>query len=671
MKEMENQLNTGVESDIWNIKCISLFLSAIVSFLWFNYASKLSIEGTRNIMLYLIGIAILFAFYYSFYMLLRFESTLQHKFSKFREIFLRFFVISAVIIEVLYFVGAYLSETVTWNGLPNNYIRHKMSIASYVVILILTFAVLYIHLKERTLCAKKRCVAIRIMFASAVVFLQGLMLYAPNFLKITGGGPLHADAYTTSIINVLHGMPYEDYSSPVYGHYGLILAPFVKILNMLGLNEWLAVSISIVIIGIIAFGLNAIVLSKMIDSDFMFCISLVATAIVSFQIQTGEFWQLIPHRLLFQAVLLFMISSTFDENGLKATTIDSEVGGYSKKNTILGWVLVSIGMIWNPDVGIICCAVWTCCCIYAMSRRSGRYSFYSVFFNLLYAVAAFVAGWCVVNVYNITVGGKLIGLRVYLFPLLDASFTEMIQHTLPNAYGWYFFMFLLFGGTIVWCFPGVFILSEINKKELLCVAAATMGLGTTVYYINRPAFGNACIVVFSVVLICAYILDNVEIKYLIDKFVRLKGTQTIQAICIIVFPVLVAVSSMFLGTTSSFGKEIEARVSNEWDKEDIESFVTEVNGSLPDDTIAFGFMTSQLMAYMDRKTGIYMTDWEDVNEDFNMLPIEYLNKLLRQNEYNHLLVCSYQAEYVPENYRVVNEFQYGDYKFYLYDNNNY
>lgn len=665
MKEMENQLNTGVESDIWNIKCISLFLSAIVSFLWFNYASKLSIEGTRNIMLYFIGIAILFAFYYSFYMLLRFESTLQHKFSKFREVFLRFFVISAVIIEVLYFVGAYLSETVTWNGLPNNYIRHKMSIASYVVILILTFAVLYIHLKERTLCAKKRCVAIRIMFASAVVFLQGLMLYAPNFLKITGGGPLHADAYTTSIINVLHGMPYEDYSSPVYGHYGLILAPFVKILNMLGLNEWLAVSISIVIIGIIAFGLNAIVLSRLVDSDFLFCISLMATAVVSFQIQTGEFWQLIPHRLLFQSVILFVISSTFGEHSLKMMSSDSEVlRCYSKKKILLGWVLVSIGMIWNPDVGIICCVIWICCCIYAKAKRNGKYDIYIVFFNLLYAVAAFIVGWCVVNIYNILVGGSLIDLRTYLFPLLDSNYTKMIQHALPNAYGWHFYAFLLFGGAIVWFLPGVFKIS-IDSKKMLCVAAATMGLGTMIYYINRPAFGNACIAIFSVVLICAYILNSVDFKDAVNKSAR--WICTVKEICIIVFPVLIAISSMLLGTLSSFGKEIEARTLNEWDRKGIESFVGEIDASLPDDTVAFGFMTSQLMAYMDRKTGIYTTDWENI-----IMPhVEYLNELLRQNEYNHLLVCSYQAEYVPENYRVVNEFQYGDYKFYLYDNNNY
>ena len=50
-------------------------------------------------------------------------------------------------------------------------------------------------------------------------------------MKRNGADRLHMNAYFNSIYNVLHGSPYTEYTTSIYGHYGILYKLPMKLLG--------------------------------------------------------------------------------------------------------------------------------------------------------------------------------------------------------------------------------------------------------------------------------------------------------------------------------------------------------------------------------------------------------------------------------------------------------
>ncbi len=66
---------------------------------------------------------------------------------------------------------------------------------------------------------------------SFLTLLVAYNFYTPEVFSETNRTVFYMDAYFNSIYNVLHGSPYTEYTTSIYGHYGILYKLPMKILE--------------------------------------------------------------------------------------------------------------------------------------------------------------------------------------------------------------------------------------------------------------------------------------------------------------------------------------------------------------------------------------------------------------------------------------------------------
>ncbi len=141
---------------------------------------------------------------------------------------------------------------------------------------------------------------------------------------------------------------------------------------------------------------------------------------------------------------------------------------------------------------------------------------------------------------------------------------------------------------------------------------------------------------------------------------------------------MIILSSMALSTIGTLGLTIYSKLSTTWETDSLNEFIADAKQRLPEDAVAFGMGTAQLFSVMDRKTGIYMADWEDLDQSLNggetlinQAAIDYLNHMLAENDFSHILVYEAQQSYIPvDKYSIIDKLEYNAYVFILYEKSN-
>lgn len=535
--------------------------------------------------------------------------------------------------------------------------RHIIHPAAYFAILALTvLAVVSAIVRSRG-----RNVWWRWNLAVLTALVQGWFLYTGNPFLDDMGGAAHIDAYTTSIMNTLALTPFELYSSSIYGHHGLFYLIPVRMLHVFGFGTWTSVTMVTALIGFITFLVEYRCVGQMIDNDAVYTIAVLANAIVSFQIYSNQYYQVMPHRYLFQAVILYGCIIAFRKP-------------QSILTRIVMWILAGAAILWNAETGMVVTVVWVLAAIYLDGRQKGKYTVKAIALNICYMAMAFLGGYCLINLYNLCVGGNTISLSTYIYPLGSRNYqvVDLLQVVLPSPVCGYFLVISVMLG-VIGLYVRYALSLRMNERQYTVFLAAVMGLGVFTYYMNRAVTTNATIAGLPFILSLAYLCDRVVPDIQADAeqgkrflFKKIRDNITVRnAVCVMCIVVL---SGMALASLSGVGATVKNKTVTTWETDSLSDFLAEAEKKIPDDAAAYGFYTAQLYALLERETGIYLADFEDL---VNQESVDYLKAILEKNQYRHIVVgTSFQGpeRYISEKeYRKSGCLKYNDAVFVIYE----
>lgn len=541
-----------------------------------------------------------------------------------------------------------------------SFLRHEIPEWMYFLLLLPCVVLAYWTIRRVSSSSKMW----RFLLAGFVAFVQALLLWAPNpILGDPGLVLFHVDAYTNSIFNTLACAPFELYSSSIYGHHGLFYFVPVKMLHKFGMSYWMALTVVICILAFATFCCEYWCIHRMVKNDVVFSLAVFATAMISFQMFRNVYYQILPHRLLFQA--LMMTGCVIAYQKPKSVPI-----------RVVLWVVAGLSMLWNIETGLIIVAVWTLACIYLDAMNQKKFTLCVFVKNACFALIAAVMGYAVINGYNLLVGGNPISVSTYIYPIGSANYRiEMLQLPLMKAAKGYFLVIALMLGVMgLYLQDGIHI--RLDEKGYVAFLAAAMGLGLFTYYMNRAVNTNAVISAFSMILLMAFACDrfiacgaekpNAPLgwKRLWDS---LKIRTVIGMACVVIL------TGMSLGMFTSLGASFKGKSSSVWETSSLSEFVWETEEKIPSDSVAFGKYTAQLFGLMHRYTGIYIADWPDTFDYWFKKPVNpdalaKLAEILEENQFEHIVVNVDEAGYLPEGrYKKIDRFQYDQVAFELYE----
>ena len=624
-------------------KCYSCLFAAIIIFLYYNvvflFSDKISLD---NFSIYFISI-LLYVLLYNFFFFIFNKINVNRKIEK-------FCMLLFIIISLFWIINAFFTEHSYDFYRGTRYLRHIIPFPIYFIVLGAITYLIYTLILKYSKCSIHS--KYRIVLSSVMIFLLAYCIYTPNFLGETENVLFHIDAYVNSILNAVRLSPYSDYCNSIYGHYGIFYILPVKILHLFLPNTWMAVTITISLVGVLTYSLIYLVLNWCIKNDIVFALAALSISVPSFQSAPYGHLQIIPHRYFFQAIIL-------------AGCIYLVKHPFSKKLKAVMWIISMLGIVWNLEIGIVCAGVYYICVTYLSAKEKGKWKLSTISFNLLLFIAINLGAFGLVNLYNIIVGGEIISLKTYIFPIGGVSpmsdmtgiedFIMGINHEFTSPFTGFIVFFIIMISVLCMCYRDIIKLRASNFKVILFLAT-TLGLGVAVYYINIQFFFDMIIVAISMVIVTSMLLD-----YLVGGGIIVKQFHQFSLINYISIFLLVLLSCMSLASVSLFPTLVK-KYETVQDKQGMDEFANWVKSSLPENSVGFGEGVPEIFAYLNMHHGIYITDWPDVQPD----SIKYLDKILSENRYEYVLVRDRQTKYLPDLYRKVDGYEMNGAKFYLY-----
>ncbi|MBP3297002.1 MAG: hypothetical protein J6M27_10515, partial [Lachnospiraceae bacterium] len=324
-----------------------------------------------------------------------------------------------------------------------------------------------------------------VLYSVLLSFAGAVSNYAQNiFQPPVTGKPApeyvihHAHAYINSIINVAYYQPYDDVCCSIYGHYGIMYLPFVKILG----NDTVAVFRTIALFTFVCFLLICYITRNFVYNRLYYCILITAMLLKGF-VGDSFYFQGMPHRFLF----IFLI-------------IAWEIFARKKKMTkrvlvIVEFILGTLAILWNLEMGFVAVVSLALFHITGNGRSLKAYIGLCVK-QLIYTIGCFVTAYVFVNMYNILVGGGWNSLGTFLYPFggKDAYSVEDLGLPMMGKYApfliylsVFFCLFLVLGRSLIRRRERA-TRGEERIRELFLIDVTA--LCHMCYFINRPVIGG-------------------------------------------------------------------------------------------------------------------------------------------------------------------------------------
>ena len=241
---------------------------------------------------------------------------------------------------------------------------------------------------------------------SAVMYFLGVWI-----VNTFEGDPYHGEAYLESIYNVADGIPYEELTTGIYGHYGLFFLLPMKIFGA----KAVVIQFLIALVGVVTDLAMLYCIHHLIKKNWVRLLMALVVPVIPFAYRRTNYWQLQPHRLVFPMLLAAYMLFCLRKKQSKKT---ARFWG--------GWLLCMLAVLWSTESGLFCIIGWCAGCIVRWWQQEpwyarGQWERYGAL--LLGAVLAVLGAIGLTNLYNLACGGAPI-FKVFFYPLYSSNYMD-------------------------------------------------------------------------------------------------------------------------------------------------------------------------------------------------------------------------------------------------------
>lgn len=427
----------------------------------------------------------------------------------------------------------------------------------------------------------------RISTSIVVATISSALLYESNIFKDTMGEYIHTHLFVNTIIKVANAVPYNIWNHDVYGHYGIIYYPFVKLMG----DDTNAIMLTIAFWGWIIIAATAYIINLSTRNDFIFAAGMLAIGrLMTVEHPGGNYYALFPHRVMFPvaAILLVSLEDRYSE----------------RKKVVIELLFATIAITWNLEMGIISIVIISV--VNAMDdwRWQVKRIIYITLRTLGILTGSIALSYALVNIYNLVCGGYWEPFNDYLYPLSFgrevtalAGLTSMFR--LPiSSYVLYIFAFsiIIFPMIKSWVFKSK---GEMSKQERVVAATCCSGLMSLVYFMNRQAAMNIYISYIQLVIVLVFFANYYLTK---GNAFSLKAFWSTLLVVLALEGVISTVPT------------IRERINQTWDKNSFEFEINQYKEWYNKDSIACGAGVPEMYYQMGIDPGIYLQDSSDIDK---------------------------------------------------------
>lgn len=507
-------------------------------------------------------------------------------------------------VNLLFLIRMFQLETEVYGSVSVRYIWHIMPFWLVAVVLAAEAVFFFSFVKKSTISLKPSAL---MAFYGMLTLLIGYNFYTPEVFLRNEPDRLHMDAYFNSIYNVLHGSPYTEYTTSIYGHYGILYKLPMKLLGS-DLADFILLN---ALIGALSFLAAFLALHFIVKNDLLRIIGAVAVSFPVLAMRSGIYWQLWPHRVLFMCLMLCYMAFCVRYKKLNRITC------------ILGYGIVFLGILWNTESGLFCGAAWAGFWILkslCSKENKPSYVIRTVFFQIFEIILSFLAAWGTVELYNLANGGKIMGIQEFLFPLLQSSYMDdLLRVDLPDFASAYIVIIALLFLACAWGISHMWFLRKDQETTMdilpacFAFAAAVLTLGQITYFINRAAYHNLEIAhIPCIILLCLLAEGGMETfrRFRFKDLNQYNGMELFR--CFFTGAVLLVLMTVCTGNVIQYGQNTALREELH-NKQELNDFAAHIAANIPENTYAFGIGVPEIYSILRWDTGCYTLDLPDLS----------------------------------------------------------
>lgn len=558
----------------YNSCCIAIFVTALFHLLIYPYFYS---KDLGNVYYYIISFGVFFAvFFITRFFLQYFGNDDKSHFP--------FYVWLSFIIFVFWTVLMYFCETDFYYFFIENSLRHRISYWVYFGALFSFACFIYIIISY----FKTNIKVLKVIFIFVLSGAQSLALFAPNIINDLGGNLYHIHAYFNPIYNIIEGIPFSDIINSIYGHYPIFYYLPMKFFLLIGFSFVDSAIAVTMLFGFVSFLLVYFSLYILIKRDGLFYLSALVVSYISFYYYLpGQYYQILPHRILFPSVIIFLIS-------------------FYLKKRISFWVVVissGLALLWNFESGIVCLMVMVLFYICKNIENYKKSIIYLIFKGVILGLISFVLSFVFYNIINLLLGGKIQNINGFIFPIMSDFDISDLSIRIPTIFSIYFLEFVFF--SLLIC---LFVLKcfkrELNDLYIALSCFALLGLGLFPYFYNRAAFANVSIVhiPFSVSIFFT-------LQCIIETDYKTPELNILKKECVLCSSIII--SFFVLGSLSGIPLTFMNRANSSWRIEEYKIVCNTIKNKIPIDAAAVGPGVTDIYYSIGREPQIYVMDWSD------------------------------------------------------------
>lgn len=368
-----------------------------------------------------------------------------------------------------------------------------------------------LYLAWKNLDSKKVTVYLTYTVAVILIFMHNL--YLNNFDRYH-----HAAAYDP-VYNCYNGIPFDRFTTGIYGHYGIFIAALLRLLH----GDAITMFYIHAIITALEMCLYLYIIHNCVQKNFIRIISAFAGIFCIGVLAVYMHWQSVPIRNLSLLVITAYMAWICKHQKL---------GNNKYIYIILGYVLAALGIVWNTESGIFASLAFTAAIIIYYWKQYKWYEkkmliIYLKLIGLFIMSIVFALGF--VNVYNLICGGKII-FKAFFYPYFESAYMDAWGENsgINVSIGNHTWMYSLICFALL-LFLGIYYTKLINSgKENfdtlapVYVCNAICGFTMYSYYASRPVYLSLDIVFYFICISLAIFADKFILN--ISNVVKTRNT---------------------------------------------------------------------------------------------------------------------------------------------------